>query len=91
MTTIQIRIDEKTKKSAKKVFDEIGVDMSTAVKLYLRQVALQKGIPFPLVTKNGFTIQEETEILEAAKEARGGKKVTKALTQKEALKHLDLL
>jgi len=91
MTTIQIRIDDKTKREAKKILDKIGVDMSSAIKMYLRQVAIQKGIPFPLVTKNGFTIQRENEILEAAKEAREGVGLTKEMTSKEALKFLDLL
>ena len=91
MTTIQFRVDDKTKKSVKKIFEDLGLDMSTALKLYLKQVALRKGIPFPIVTENGLTIQEEAEILEAAKEATVGKNVTKAMTPKQALKYLNSL
>ena len=77
MSTIQIRIDEKTKRSAKKVLDELGLDMSSAIKLYLKQISVKKGIPFPLVTENGFTPAEEAEILrssnETLKEYKAGK------------------
>ena len=49
MATIQIRIDEKTKKSAKKVLDEIGIDMSSAIKVYLKQIVIHQNIPFKFI------------------------------------------
>ena len=48
MSTIQIRIDEETKAAAKKVLDDLGLDLSTAIKLYLKQVVLRKAVPFEL-------------------------------------------
>jgi len=77
MTTIQIRIDEKTKRSAKKVLDTLGLDMSTAIKAYLKQITISESIPFPLITQNGLTIAEEAEILKASKEADQGKNVSR--------------
>lgn len=76
MTTIQVRIDEKTKRSAKRVLDELGLDMSAAIKAYLKQIAIQKRIPMPLVTKNGLTPQEEKEIIKSSREARMGKNIS---------------
>lgn len=46
MTTIQIRIDEKTKRKARKVFSKMGLDVSSGIKLYLAQVAREDAIPF---------------------------------------------
>lgn len=77
MTTVQIRIDEKTKRDAKRVLDSLGMDMSGAVKIYFRQISQMQGIPFPLVTKNGLTPEQEVEILTASKEAKEGKNVSK--------------
>jgi addiction module RelB/DinJ family antitoxin len=37
-TTLQIRIDKKTKDAAQKAFHSMGLDMSSGVKLYLTQV-----------------------------------------------------
>ncbi|PJC37478.1 type II toxin-antitoxin system antitoxin, RelB/DinJ family [Candidatus Peregrinibacteria bacterium CG_4_9_14_0_2_um_filter_53_11] len=76
MSTIQIRIDEKTKKQAKKVLDTIGMDMSSAIKVYLKQVVITQGIPFQLLTENGLTIQQEQEILKASEEAKRGVNVS---------------
>ena len=88
MTTLQVRIDEKTKNASKKIFEDLGIDMSSAVKLYLRQVVVHQGIPFKIVTENGLTLEEEDRILLAAKEASEGKSVKKFLTKKEALEYL---
>ena len=68
MTTIQVRIDEQTKKAAKKVLDELGIDLSGAIKLYLKQIGRVKGIPFPLTTENGFTSEQEKEIIHSSNE-----------------------
>lgn len=76
MTTIQIRIDEKTKRSAKRVFGKLGIDMSTAIKVFLKQVVTHNGIPMRLVTENGITPAEERAILKADAEARRGKNVS---------------
>lgn len=88
MTTIQIRIDEKTKKAAKKELDELGIDMSGAIKLFLNQIAIHHRIPFPIITENGLTLEEEDEIIKASEEAKRGVNVTKAMSGKEAVEYL---
>lgn len=88
MTTLQVRIDEKTKGSAKKVFDKLGLDFSSAIKVFLNQVIMRQGIPFELLTENGLTPAQEERILKASAEARRGKNVTKPMNGKEALEYL---
>ena len=91
MSRVHVRIKDKTKKSAQKIFEKMGLDLSTAINLYLHQVILTKGIPFPLFTENGLTFQQEKEILEAEKEAAQGVNVTRTTTWKETKEHLDSL
>ncbi len=91
MTTVQVRIDEKTKREAKRVLDGLGIDMSGAIKLYLRQISLHRGIPLPLRTKNGLTPQQEVEILTASSEAKEGKNVSKKMSPRQALDYLNSL
>lgn len=92
MATLQVRIDEKTKKNAKRVFDKIGMDMSGAIKVYLNQVVITQGIPFPLLTENGLTIKEEQEILKASNEAqKGDNTVGPFETPEEIQNYLDSL
>lgn len=66
MHTIQIRIDKKTKQSANRVLERLGLDMSSAVKIYLRQITRTNGIPFALTTENGFTIAQEQKLIDAS-------------------------
>lgn len=74
--TIQIRIDSKTKKAARKMLDEVGIDMSSAVKLFLTNVINRKGIPLDLRTENGFTLAQEQALLADTEEAKNGKAYT---------------
>lgn len=46
MTTLNVRIEEKTKAAATKVLAKMGLDMSSAVKLFLHQVVKDDGLPF---------------------------------------------
>lgn len=91
MATIQLRIDNATKKSAKTILDKLGIDMTSAIKIYLKQIVINHGIPFKLLTENGLTIQQEKEILKSAEEAEEGKNVTEAMNPKEAVEHLKKL
>lgn len=46
MSQIAVRVDDKLKKDATEVFNDLGLDMSTAVKLFLKQSVLTRSIPF---------------------------------------------
>jgi DNA-damage-inducible protein J len=50
MATIptQIRIDETVKTQATSLFNDLGMDMSSAVNIFLRQCVLRGGIPFTI-------------------------------------------
>jgi DNA-damage-inducible protein J len=51
MTTLNIRIEDEIKERANKTLSSMGLDMSTAVKIFLNQVIEEKGMPFT-PTKN---------------------------------------
>jgi DNA-damage-inducible protein J len=51
-TNINIRVDSQIKNAAQEVFAALGLDMTTAINIFLRQSIRQKGIPFPLFTEN---------------------------------------
>ena len=46
MTTLNIRIEENIKDKANKTLNSLGLDMSTAIKMFLNQVITEDGIPF---------------------------------------------
>ena len=66
-TTLQIRIDKKTKDAAQKAFRSMGLDMSSGVKLYLAQVMHARGIPFPVMSADYWPVEKKRQIIKEAK------------------------
>ncbi len=70
-SNISIRINPKTKKAAQKTLSELGLDLSSGVKMFLEQVVTTQSIPFPVVTPTGHRLrnwkQLKKEIVEAKK------------------------
>ncbi len=58
---IHARIDPKLKRSAERVFSQIGISTTEAIRLFLRQVELHKGLPFPVKVPNAETVAAMTE------------------------------
>ncbi|WP_295729730.1 type II toxin-antitoxin system RelB/DinJ family antitoxin [uncultured Limosilactobacillus sp.] len=48
-----IRVDDETYKSSLKVFDDLGMDFSTGIRIYLKKVVKTNGIPFDVTNENG--------------------------------------
>ena len=46
MTRISIRMDEGLRKEADEILDELGLNMSSAVNIFVKQLVRQGGLPF---------------------------------------------
>ena len=68
-TNLNIRIDADLKKQAEQIFNELGLNMSTALTVFLRQTVRSNGIPFDLRLD-----VPNDETLEAIEEVRRMKK-----------------
>lgn len=61
----QIRIDNQIKQEANELFASLGLDMSSAVNIFLHQCVLRGGLPFSVENP-----QYSQKTLDAMKEAR---------------------
>lgn len=52
MPFVQVRVEDDLKEKAIQLFDEIGIDLSTAIRLFLKKSVDEKKIPFSLDIKN---------------------------------------
>ena len=50
---VQRSVNPTSKKNAEAVLKQLGIPMSTAVDMYLNQIALVGGIPFPVLLPKG--------------------------------------
>ena len=64
-----IKIDEETKKEAQKLFKDLGLSLSTAIDIFLKQAIREKGIPFYINS-----LHENSELAKAFEEAKQIKK-----------------
>lgn len=50
MALLQVRIDENEKEQASSIFKSLGLDLSTAVRMFICKSILEKGLPFDVKT-----------------------------------------
>lgn len=61
-TNLNIRVDKNIKETSEKVFESLGLNMSTAINIFLRQVIRVNGIPFEI--KGDIPNKETIEAIE---------------------------
>lgn len=69
-TTIHIRLSQKLKRTAEKIAEANGLDLSSCIRMFLTHMNVRGSLPLPPLTVNGFTVEEEEEILRRSKEPR---------------------
>ena len=47
-SNIYVRVEPEIKEQAENVLEQLGIPMSNAISVFLRQIVLQKGIPFEM-------------------------------------------
>ncbi|MCL2194583.1 MAG: type II toxin-antitoxin system RelB/DinJ family antitoxin [Oscillospiraceae bacterium] len=68
-TNISLRMDPELKKQAEELFYDLGLNMSTALTMFLRQAVRSQGIPFEVSrTPNADTMEALEESLRIARD-----------------------
>ena len=84
-TNLNVRIDADLKKQSEEIFNELGLNMSTALTVFLRQTVRSRGIPFEMRLN---TPNEET--LAAIKDVNIGRNMSRQFhSVKELMEDLD--
>lgn len=74
-TALNVNVDAKTKKEATDILKGLGLNMSTAINMFLAQIVKRDGIPFEVV--NPKPSKETIEALKEAEDIISGKVKTK--------------
>ena len=69
MVNTSIKINEETKKETQKLFKDLGLSLSTAINIFLKQAIREKGIPFYINS-----LPKNSELAQAFEEAKQIKK-----------------
>ncbi len=87
MAQVNIRIDDNLKEKAEKLFDELGLNMTTAFNIFIRQTVREGGIPFTITTHVDpfYSDNNMATLRKSIKEAEEGKIVTKTMEELMAM------
>lgn len=86
-TTLQVRTSKKRKEKARKVFEQVGLDLSSGVNLYLEKVITTQSVPFIPATTEGLKLLRWKEY---RRDIAWAKKHGKVYTSAEEM-HADIL
>ncbi len=86
---IQVCVDEEVKTQADSLFNTLGIDTPTAVRLFLKQAIMCRGIPFSVTTNDDFYNPYNMKFLEGAAKRMEAKEgiVVKTMEELEALEN----
>ena len=93
----QVRIDENLKKQASELFSQLGMDMSGAMNIFLKQCVLRGGLPFsvelpqykPEVLAENKKAAAEAKAMEEAKRISKDPNTKRYASFSEALEDID--
>lgn len=68
---VKVRINDDLKNDVTRICDELGISISIAVSMFLKQVSLNQGLPFPVKLPAATIYTPET--LESLDEAESGR------------------
>ena len=83
-SAININVDSNIKKEATELFNSLGLNMSTAINLFLRKSINEGGIPFEI--KNSKPTRELKKTLKEAKKIENGEILVKSFDNRDDLK-----
>lgn len=85
MAQVNIRMDDDLKVKADKLFDDLGLNMTTAFNMFVKQAVRQKGIPFEVTADPFYSASNMNILKQSVREAEERKFVTKTLDELQAM------
>ena len=86
-TLINIRMDEDLKKSFDYVCNELGLNMSTAIKIFAKKVSREHRIPFEVSFDPFYSDSNLIALADSKKQLESGKVVVKTIEELEAMEN----
>ena len=58
-TVVNVRVDENVKREIEKLYESLGMNISTAVNMFFRQCLMEQGLPYqPTIKRRRLTTEE---------------------------------
>ena len=86
-TLVNFRLDENTKKEMEQVCDELGMNVTTALNIFIKKMIREKRIPFDVSIDRFYSKTNIKALEESKKELEKGNVVVKTLKELEAMEN----
>lgn len=81
MATLQIRLDDDLKKKAQAVAADMGLELSSAIRVFLAQMVKENGLPFRPGNDPFFSVKNQEALQVSLDELQAGNTVTRSLEE----------
>ena len=77
MAVLQVRVDDELKNQASAIFEQMGLDLSTAVRMFLKRAVAVEGFPFEMMlNESGLRLHKLMTELQKHSEKIGNSEMT---------------
>ena len=84
-TNIQVRVDSALKAEAEQLFADIGLDMPSAVRLFLKQSIINNGLPFSVERDPFYSVRNQQVLRNSIAQMERGEIVWKTMDELEGM------
>jgi DNA-damage-inducible protein J len=84
-TNIQVMVDQSLKVDAERLFSDIGLDLPTAIRLFLKQSLLKNRIPFPVERDPFYSEKNRAALEKSVNQLKAGLAITKSIEELESM------
>lgn len=81
MASLQIRLDDDLKEKAQAVAADMGLELSSAIRVFLAQMVKENGLPFRPANDTFYSAKNQEELQISLDEMRAGNTVTRSLEE----------
>lgn len=84
---VTLRLDRNLKSSAEQMLDEVGMNLSTAITVFLKQMVRKGCIPFKIEADSFWSDRNQERIAESLRQLNEGNIVVKTSQELEAMEN----
>jgi len=81
MSILQVRVDDNVRLQASEIAKSMGIDLTTAVRMFLQQMINERGIPFKPRIDPFYSDINQERLLQSIESLNNGEVITKTIKE----------
>ena len=76
MANVQVRVDDSLRTQAQAVANSMGMDLASAVRIFLTQMVRENGLPFRPVGDQFYSVQNQAHLAKVVEDLNSGRNIS---------------